>query len=811
MRQNPSENYKRTIRLVRKAERLSSRRLPDLGALSDRRTKSIRIRLTKILGDTTKISNEQPRAHRALGFLEALDNIDESDHAHAVINTFPVLLARYVEGDGKPDRMLSNGFFILGKEYIKYGQWELAGELLYYATITGLKDKKHARRCGVLALLCVHKTKDSELIESMESNFEDISDRVVNKVLAILHLDNSKVREALDPAWSKSIWKYGTLVGVLASEALSERLATLGQYYAALAISDVALMKIGTGTSEEWLRATVHQRLSVTHNESGNMREALSNAILAWDESQNLRYGDCDHRMRVSAWNRYLGCRETAISAAVSIGDTVLVAELLQKDRLQATVRAWLEETEITANNQDQLLREVQTSENIDEEASGENTVPQCLFTIMEDAYNSNALIPPLINAELLAQSSFSTDAMKLQEIEWWFGLSRYGKHIYWSLLYYGEPSQSGCIELQDETFFSSILDDMARDSKAEFSQNIGFAGDGISVIDPHYHLAEWGTADERMVSQTLARLIPSELRSALENASIAEPIRLVVSAGYGLEAIPWPIIQFEKEVGGYFRLLEHAVIRHWVSLEVENQRLERNLERVSLDHQSLELLVAIDDPRNSLSGQSLELKRKASLYIGHGPSELYDRSLGTKESIIRLFQQQCCGNPSGLFYYRGHAHSSDDPSNSCLELPYGEGDDIAECLLPAGEFFGRFADGSAWLPLPSRVVLSCCSSGSASLLGGEAVGLASACILGGGASEVIATSCDVYDCSFSTVFDDLLVESMMQPIPHDEALRTLQIRMYNEWKIFSVRGGINMENDVNFPHPMVWAMYYAL
>jgi hypothetical protein len=417
-----------------------------------------------------------------------------------------------------------------------------------------------------------------------------------------------------------------------------------------------------------------------------------------------------------------------------------------------------------------------------------EPSAPAGLFRALGDAWNSTRLLPP----------SSSIADVENMTIPWWLGIARYGSMLFWTVIRHGIGVECGYRDLT-----GSDLGNLLFDLEEDITGHVRSDG-RMSEFDPTYHFAEWGTAEERIASLCLGELIPQSIVANLRAASIDEPMELVVAAGTGLEGVPWPILQVGSPDAGGFRLIERARIRHWLSQDVEDARSGHE---PATD--SLPILIAIDDPDGGLTGDSDYLRNHAQTYF-NGRLPPTD---APKASLKTALYEYAAAEPVGVLFYRGHASSGNDPVKVSIDMPppIAIPEDLDDLTISAGEFFGRFDDGSRYLPLPSRVVLSCCSSASASLFGGEAVGLAAACIVGGGAREVVATGRDVTDCSFTSAFDDLLAEAMTSPESHDSALRALQLRMYDEWRTFSVRGGIDVSDDIRFPHPLIWAMYQAI
>lgn len=214
-------------------------------------------------------------------------------------------------------------------------------------------------------------------------------------------------------------------------------------------------------------------------------------------------------------------------------------------------------------------------------------------------------------------------------------------------------------------------------------------------------------------------------------------------------------------------------------------------------------LLVAIDDPFEELAPIDSNAFHSARHHFAQPVN-------GHEDDFLQLMRQNFRHAPNGIFYYRGHLYGGSDAAGAALNLPthHAECDDYG--TLQAGQLFGKLPDGTPWMPLPRRVVLSCCSSSASGLLHGEAIGLAAACMAGGGASEVIATCIDVRDSSFTAALDVMILQVAKNPAPLSTGLSGLHRTLYRDWQKFSLRGGIHDMEDIDFPHPMIWAMYQA-
>ncbi|MET8352343.1 MULTISPECIES: CHAT domain-containing protein [unclassified Micromonospora] len=783
-------------RTVRRAERIACVAVPEIGSSSNEASRAVAEKLDAHLNDkdgNARVDNAP--AFQLLSYLEALTALDRGDHHKAVLGLFPTAAARYVErgfgsGNGRPDPLLANALFLFGREYLRYAQWSLSGEFFYHAT-TATNKPELASRNATLALICLYNSDDPGTYRELRSQMDEAAEinEALRRVIAAMDIIQMGDQLPSDLDWFMPLWNFGRLAGSLITERAIMALNDAGRHEEALVHCDITQEILADTPSEQWIHAAIRQQRARALYGTGTVEESLSEALAAWDLSEDLRYGACDHPLRESMWMRYLPARQIALGCAVRKGKPELVAAFIEKDRLRASLAATLE----TVSSPGPVTEVKATSPAGSGEASAagpsESTAPAAFFSALEDAMNATTLVPPAAAGGHHFQDS----------VPWWFGISRYGSSVYWSVLQHGVPLECGVIDLTSDHSLNDVLLGIDADVGG-FA--FGVTSDGAPpTFDPIHHLSEWGTADERIASLSLGRLLPPSLVTAMTAASVEQPVELVIAAGSGLSGVPWPIAQVGGTDRDGFRLVERARIRHSISQQVDERRATQS------PSAPLDLLVAVDDPQGDLSGSSAFLASNARQYFGATSVPRSDAKAALREAL----HEECAGHPPGIFYYRGHAHSWSDPARACLDLPKSLEPGEDSLAIYAGEFFGRFEDGSAYLPLPSRVVLSCCSSAGRSLFGGEAVGLAAACILGGGAREVVATGYDIPDSSFATAFDDLLAEAMTCPLPHDLALRRLQLRMYDEWRIFSVRGGVTSDEDITHPHPMVWAMYQAI
>lgn len=169
--------------------------------------------------------------------------------------------------------------------------------------------------------------------------------------------------------------------------------------------------------------------------------------------------------------------------------------------------------------------------------------------------------------------------------------------------------------------------------------------------------------------------------------------------------------------------------------------------------------------------------------------------------NVLRFLRALPRGS-EGVAFFRAHYEwAESDPGSSGIVL--------ADEALPSG-LLGAYdpATGQTVLNLPSTVVMSCCStSGSRERNGGETLGLAPLAMMAG-ARRLIVTSVEICHTPFTVALDDMLIDLAIRPGDHFAAVRTLQLRLLDEWRRYSLRD-VRALRDIT-PTPDIWAHYQA-
>ncbi|MFJ8495490.1 CHAT domain-containing protein [Streptomyces sp. NPDC094038] len=751
------------------------------------------------------------------GFLGGLSAADVHDTANAGFmwaRSAVIRVARnpsYNREELPPtDRHLAQLYELLGREYVRFGSWSTAAECFMGATVHG-KAARDKRRTFCQTIVLDMKAGDHD---GARSHLE-VLDGATHRPSAVFHRIASRIldnRPGLGPRDFEDIDQVGKL-GVIAHtylvSCLADRLAADDQPERALRLLDTTIERLAEQHLDPWLLATLEQQTANLWVTLGRHETGLHTALSAWAKIDAQRYRSCSHDQRLSLWRSFGPARRAALSSAVALDDARTVAELIESCRLQSLIEAVIE-----ADDEDEKPSEdkFESTQDPASDSAETRTVSSALFTAMNDNFaatrlrfpdpvsfrGESLLMPHYRDLPTVDHSSLRTRPLDLALPEGLFWSTHIEDgHLFWFVARDGEPLGFGTEDLRRYDRVKPVLLGLAGQAQSSEPKTWSMfphrRGPG-DHFEPYIHLRSWKSGEEQIITRTLGELLPPPLVAALLAAGEDTPVRLTISAARELTCVPWAIVMIP---GTEDRLVERAVLRMWTSAPTQLERAGRRWERPAGPPR---FLLACDNPDGTLrerTGESIVHKADTVL-AARGSAQPAD-----KDTLLRALHTI---GPSthGLFFYRGHARHDSDPAWALLPLTDGDS-------VQAGELFGRFDDGVPFLPMPAQVVLSCCSSSTAASLGGEGIGLAAG-IIQSGAEEVIATCVDIIDASFTEVFEDLLVEGMLDRRHRDHAalLRALHLRMLHEWKIYSLRGETDDGDDVREPHPVIWASYQA-
>jgi tetratricopeptide (TPR) repeat protein len=385
-------------------------------------------------------------------------------------------------------------------------------------------------------------------------------------------------------------------------------------------------------------------------------------------------------------------------------------------------------------------------------------------------------------------------DAAGLATDDLWWHTWIEREELFWTLST-GNDVSGGIISLGNDADLSAALGTCAashgRSPIVQLDEQPGDLASALRRAD---------TFDEFEVSLPLARLLPQPLRTALQAHSQSDPLALAVSLAPELSVVPWPIVPIAPATDAQ-RLIEVCTLQYLPSaLTLVSMRRGDNAPapvpfKLSCDY------VKEDDQRDVASHP-----KGAEVCLGtpKQSAEFPSVWVARLDDLVAVLRRDPPG-ASGLAFFRTHyKRIANDPLSSGLELQNGRAE--------SGMFFvtDQVHQGPI-IPLPSRVIFSCCStSPAADRGGGETLGLVAGS-LRSGAVRVVATGVDVDHVPFTDYWDDLLIAMMIGASDHAAGLRLLQLRMLNDWRMYSLRGGSpRAEVGAGDPLVTVWAYYHA-
>ncbi|GAA2692970.1 MULTISPECIES: CHAT domain-containing protein [Actinosynnema] len=685
------------------------------------------------------------------------------------------------------DTSMGRTYEVLARIYLRFGDWKLATDGFGYAAMFYGSVERRIRAYS-LAILC------QLMMEEHESASELLADmgegagykRYFLRITRALADPTADVLDELD-GLRATRWMGRDVYGYLVSLVVG-RLTRDGHLNEAFEVLEEAWLHLDKPKADAWILADLRQRRAILLLKLGRPAEGRDEALVAWQFLDSIRYQACSHTQRQAAWRYCAPSRYVALRASIELADTTAVGVMIENCRLQSVIAAVVEvDTEESEKIPDEVnLRSERESDGSEDEprqkaGGAEHHAGNSLFAALNDAFNATRLLAPApVNAETLTLPPGAFWSTQIEQ-----GV------LFWFLAVDGEAIATGMSDLNEHVNLQPVLRALAGYSAASEPQwwslppYVPQPGD---YYEPVQHLAEWKSPEEQIISSTVGRLLPQPLVALLDRPPTGGSLRLTISAAREFAAVLWPIAVVP---GSDDRLVERAVLRMWTSSTIESSRSARRTKTPSV----VPFLLSCENPDGTLRD------RAAASVAGAARVELHGLD-ATKDAILQALHEIGPSAP-GIFFYSGHARNDVDPSYSTLPL-------AGEDYLRAGEFFGEFDDGTPFLPMPTHVILSCCSSSSGATLGGETIGLAAGIIKSGG-QQVIATGVDVFDAPFTQALDDILVAEMLAP-QADAAtrLRGVQLRMLTEWKVYSLRGGIGYTEDIKDPHPIIWAAYQA-
>lgn len=718
-------------------------------------------------------------------YLNALGyNYYDADRSAVLCDVLPLSVGRYAHKghlrEIHTDQILSNCLQIIGVQLMRFGEFEAASEAFMIAFWSS-KPKRPAQRMLCFAAACMYSSKKEERKKLMDEVLEDFLPESI-EMRTIYQCFRSKNVIAFDDMLYgiERVGKYSKLLAVMSGEnyvdtlinnCLIEDADRLVNFLAETQVKESSL-----------LQSVVSQMRAQIAFAQNKFHEVVEQAGIALRHARELLLQSCSTSARKSVWRRYDKARVLALESFVASNDPVGMAYFLEQDRMRSYVNIETDDDDDSDVSVFSNVEEMRKDKKEERSESDEKLVMSYIFSAVWSDVAQSYSMRPLNRMKIESKQAFNNERVFLS-------LARINSSIYWTALSDGLPLECGVLCLNKETDLLDVLDNLSLRFVESESSN-----DKFSDIDFYHHLTEWGTPEEIWITSTLGKLIPECVKERIND--LKDQAVLTISSGSEIPPIPWPIIRLGSEISS-MSLIEISKIRHWLSADLSTL----DYKRVS-SNTAMPLYVVVDDPDELLRTQSpVEFLQARYYFKGAHFRE--------NSNFVDFMREHFVNHPNGVFYYRGHLLTKGESAYAHFAIPTVDESDEDVKELTAGILFDKDDDGVPLLPMPSRVIWSCCSSAAVGMIGGEAVGLAAACIEGGGAKEVVATTIDVIDCVFTSRFDGMLVEIAQECSPLFYSLSELQGKLYSDWKIYSLRGGVP-ESEETWPHPLIWAMYQA-
>lgn len=770
-------------RTHRKAIKVAAIPIDNLNESNINKAREISAKLTTFLNDVRSESwGDLAEIYQLQQYLDLLGEFPKRDRFETLCNVLPIMCGRFFNDDHykkiHKDSILSNCFQIVGMEYLKAGEFDNAFDAFGYAWATA-KQRLLVQRLTQLSAACAYLSKNPELIELVDDMIEDVIQYSAH-LQSLYRCFHDRLAEKTSPQDLLGdiclLGQNDPLLALLAAERVIETL--LKQHHTETAEQVVSALRKLFASCEPWVESLILQfeaQISFAKNDFASARD---NANYALKLSEYLLLQPCLPTSRKSVFERYDKSRTIALKSYLELNDARGMAQFIEDHRLKVTVDASIEEVE-----EEPLAAPREPNSD-----AGNTTQNDDLFapSLILDVWHE---ITTCYSMTSINQSAHDTD--ELLGLPLSLSYARVKSSIFWAAASNGIPLGCGELSLTQNRDLSEIINTFE-----QYFTKLHSDTDQFPEIDLFHYLREWGTPEETWITETLGTLIPDCVKNVIFGSETRTT--LTISTDFQIPPLPWPIFRI-AHTGVSSSLIESTDIHHWLSARLSSAS------RKHLHSESIPLLLVIDNPDGRLTTQPPP-EFSVSQEIFSGPILQHGNSVW--EYAVNSF----VNHPAGVLYYRGHLESRRSPADAYFKFPtpIGTSESDESSFLAVGQLFGKFEDGKPWFPLPTRVILSCCSSSGTGQLAGEAIGLAAACIEGGGASEVIATSIDILDDPFTSRFDGMLTQVSVDSPPLYKGLSMLQNRVYLDWRNYSLRGGEPESTRTAWPHPLIWAMYQA-
>jgi tetratricopeptide (TPR) repeat protein len=314
----------------------------------------------------------------------------------------------------------------------------------------------------------------------------------------------------------------------------------------------------------------------------------------------------------------------------------------------------------------------------------------------------------------------------------------------------------------------------------------------GLLVEDPE--------DDEPQVAWELGRkLVPPVLADELRRRAArgADPLPLVIAPSPGLARVAFGLLAIEApsdELPTGRRLVEAAIVTMAAPSALVQQRA-RAMRRAA---PPLDVSIAVVNPTGDLKHTVPVVDCHPEGCAGVGARFGGDENACTRDRLLDALRAVTAGGP-GVLYWDGHAEPGPDgrpldagwPLTRHVDGTPGEGLSVEDLLR--GE-----------LHVPSRAVLFGCTTMGVDEGLSEWWGFPVA-LLYAGASSVVASTWDLFDCPASALFAADVLRLAIEADDLATGLRELQMRWLHDWRNRRA-GDRSLGFDGDDRHPHIWA-----
>ncbi|MFI7530356.1 hypothetical protein [Nocardia salmonicida] len=770
-----------------RARKLIDRPIPEYGRLSDLPARRMAARLEQYENAFAK-RHRGPRAalSQCEGYLSSLKLLDDNDYSNGLLSLMRSMIADVrdkpmLEDNPRAGRVLA----VLGRVNVRFSRYDLAVDAFARAARShgAGPESDQAWICAVFA--DAHAAEPSADADPAAQNFlkspgPDVAAtrRLRSAIRGHTVDDPGRIVNDLLAVRSSSVIAY-----FLAMRPVTALLCAAGHRDVAIGVLDAALRWGVEHDVDLWIMAPAQVELAAVVIDTEPDR-ALDLALAVWHVREESLFSGCSEHMRRTVDHDLGRVRDLTLTYALTQRRFDTVAALIEHARMEASLFATLHRD----HDWSDTVR-VQVHGDADPDSTVfsipgdlDPRAPAAIGVAVEDAVAATT-ITRLVERNDVRRPAVLADQIIAQldrhDIDCWLSFAVLGTGVIWSFCDRRRQFTGGFLRDHDYLDLVDSLGALRRHARRE----------GPELREA---LVECDSDEELAVTLPLAALLPRPVIAAL-NAIDGRFPTLALAFPPDLAVVPWPIIPVHVR-GGTRRLVELADLRVWNTVGVESRRRDPVISAAALH-----LAVCCNDPTGTLRSGAMDFEPFFTHRLGSAARE--DIRTATKSAVLESLSQIYRENQTALAFFRTHSKSAEDPSQSELCLADDEG-------IAAGELFGRYGHGMPYIPMPYRVVLSSCASASVLARGGSSLGLAGGCLTAG-AAGVIATGIVVYDSTFTLDLDHRLIGVMRSPGRHDLLLSGLHRELLEQWRQ-TPAPGIDTADDITYPHPLIWAYYWA-